>query len=237
LYVANPGPGDGSTCPTTSQGSLSIFDASQAFPDVPKLLATVCNVGLTPTPPATSPAYANVAPLPDGSRVYVISPEATTACGGNGNQVQVINTNTNTVVGCIAVGISPVAIASSSDSSKIYVVHLGQGLSGFVPPVWQANRAYNVGAQITDPNGFVQQVVTAGTSGSAQPVWATNVTGATLDGTISWGNIGPAWGTTIINTATNQAANEILPPYVDPNCFINSSSCVLMSPVTVVTGP
>jgi YVTN family beta-propeller protein len=180
-----------------------------------------------------------MAPLPGGSFVYVISTGATTGCSGESNsgQVQVINTNTNTVVNCITVGGSPVAIAPSSDSSKIYVVHQGPAIGGLAAPAWQANRAYGVGAQITDPNGNVQQVLVPGTSGSAQPVWATTVTSTTEDGTINWTDAGLSRGTTIINTATSQVVNDLLPPYVDPNCFTDDSSCVLMSPVTVVTGP
>jgi DNA-binding beta-propeller fold protein YncE len=78
-------------------------------------------VGVTGPPTLT--------PLADGSKVYVIS-AATTGCNSevDEGQVWVINTSNNTVVpasagGCISVGGTPVAIASSSDSSKVYVAH------------------------------------------------------------------------------------------------------------------
>jgi len=50
-------------------------------------------------------------------------------------------------------------------------------------PLWAANTAYPVGAQVVDSNGNLEIAVAAGTSGSAHPAWPTKP-GATLsDGT------------------------------------------------------
>jgi hypothetical protein len=56
---------------------------------------------------------------------------------------------------------------------------------------WQALTSYSLGAVIIDSNGNLQQVTTAGTSGSTQPVWNTSINGTTIDGTIVWTNLGP----------------------------------------------
>jgi hypothetical protein len=60
---------------------------------------------------------------------------------------------------------------------------------------WQANTAYSVGAVILDANGAIQQVQTAGTSGTtAQPAWNDTPGGTTNDAAIIWLNNGPwAW--------------------------------------------
>jgi YVTN family beta-propeller protein len=110
LYVTNPG-----------TNSVSIFDATPVLPNMPNALATVA-VGAQPVA---------LAPLSDGSRVYVVNTGATTGCSGETNmgQVSVINTTSNSVPasgGCISVGPSPVWIAASS-SSKIYVPHQAAG--------------------------------------------------------------------------------------------------------------
>jgi YVTN family beta-propeller protein len=107
LYVTNPG-----------TNSVSIFDATPVPPNVPNALATVA-VGAQPMA---------LAPLSDGSRVYVVDTGATTGCGGEASmgQVSVINATSNSVPasgGCITVGPSPVWIAASSSNFKVYVPH------------------------------------------------------------------------------------------------------------------
>lgn len=50
---------------------------------------------------------------------------------------------------------------------------------------WTATHAYSLGAQILDPAGHIQQVTTAGTSGSLIPTF--NDSGSTTtDGTVTW---------------------------------------------------
>jgi hypothetical protein len=69
------------------------------------------------------------------------------------------------------------------------------GLIAFDPGVaWQAKTPFTVGQFITDPNGNIQQVQTAGTSGSPQPTsWNTAFGKTTVDGSITWINNGLAW--------------------------------------------
>lgn len=55
---------------------------------------------------------------------------------------------------------------------------------------WIAHHAYTNGIEILDPNGNVQAVITAGTSGATQPVWSTIVNGQTPDGPVRWRNLG-----------------------------------------------
>jgi hypothetical protein len=59
---------------------------------------------------------------------------------------------------------------------------------------WFASAAYIAGQFAIDSNGTIQVVITAGTSGAANPAWNTAVAGTTTDGTVIWMNNGPwAW--------------------------------------------
>lgn len=79
---------------------------------------------------------------------------------------------------------------------------------------WVANTVYALGFQLVDSNGNIQQVTTAGTSGSAVPVWATSST--TTDGTtLVWtyqasaaGNAGTS-GTTVPVWAVDGATADV----------------------------
>jgi hypothetical protein len=53
------------------------------------------------------------------------------------------------------------------------------------PAAWVASHTYALGAQILDHSGHIQQVTTAGTSGSAAPGWNDNAS-TTTDGTAIW---------------------------------------------------
>jgi uncharacterized protein YegL len=55
---------------------------------------------------------------------------------------------------------------------------------------WMPNTNYALGDEITDPNGNIQRVTTAGTSGSSEPKWKLASEGQTKDGTITWRNTG-----------------------------------------------
>ena len=60
--------------------------------------------------------------------------------------------------------------------------------------VWAANTAFAAGQFITDPNGNIQLVSVAGTSGASQPTtWNTVYGGSTTDNGITWINNGLAW--------------------------------------------
>jgi hypothetical protein len=52
---------------------------------------------------------------------------------------------------------------------------------------WAASTVMSVGQQIKDSNGNVQEVTTAGTSGSgSHPTWGTNGGSTTTDNTVTW---------------------------------------------------
>ncbi|MGH9523366.1 MAG: hypothetical protein ACRD3E_12640, partial [Terriglobales bacterium] len=100
LYVAN-----------TGSNSISIFDAD---PQVPTLLRTV-TVGAGPV---------SIAPLLDGSRVYVANsgcadPISLTGC--TGNTVSVVDARSFTVSKTITVGSTPISLAASAESTKVVV--------------------------------------------------------------------------------------------------------------------
>jgi YVTN family beta-propeller protein len=223
LYVANPG-----------TGQVSVLDASGVLnssgtSNLPVLLANVAIPGgLGPVPVAlpgpTQPVLPDspptIAPLADGSRVYVLG-AATVGCKGEANegQVWVINTSNNAIpcntsqpnfgvacanVGaCISVGGNPVAIASSGDSTKVYVAH--QGAS-------------------TNPDG------------SAIPPGTTIISVANNSATYTDSNT----GNTVMNNVSAPNVLPNCPPVVssDPNCInptTGSATPVLMTPVFVTS--
>lgn len=51
---------------------------------------------------------------------------------------------------------------------------------------WAANTFYSIASVVIDSNGNLQQVTTAGTSGSGAPTWATVVGNTTTDNTVTW---------------------------------------------------
>jgi len=51
---------------------------------------------------------------------------------------------------------------------------------------WTANTAYALNTLIVDSNNNVQEVTTAGTSGSTAPTWSTTINATTADGTVTW---------------------------------------------------
>jgi hypothetical protein len=57
--------------------------------------------------------------------------------------------------------------------------------------VWRANFSYGLNAIIVDENGNVQQVTTAGTTGSTMPSFSSS---PTMDGSVVWTNQGPLAG-------------------------------------------
>lgn len=72
---------------------------------------------------------------------------------------------------------------------------MGLVLQWTSPVQWASTHTYSMGNQILDPAGHIQQVTSAGTSGSSTPVW--NDSGSTTtDGTVTWQdegyNPGPA---------------------------------------------
>ena len=54
--------------------------------------------------------------------------------------------------------------------------------------IWQPGTAYALGALVLDPNGGIQIVQTAGTSGATAPTWAATPGGLTTDNTVQWSN-------------------------------------------------
>jgi hypothetical protein len=51
---------------------------------------------------------------------------------------------------------------------------------------WAQDTFYSIAGAIIDPNGNLQQVTTAGTSGASAPAWSTVLNGSTTDGTVVW---------------------------------------------------
>jgi hypothetical protein len=59
---------------------------------------------------------------------------------------------------------------------------------------WQAGHAYSTGTIIIDSNSNRQLVIVAGTSGGVAPTWNRNQGQNTTDNTVTWKNLGSAYG-------------------------------------------
>lgn len=105
--------------PNTNTNNVTVYGATgQALTELSNSPVTV----------GTAPLA--VAPLPDGTRAYVVNSGDTTGCSGEANsgRVSVITAISNSV-SCVTVGQTPVWIAASSDGSKVYVPHQGVNLT------------------------------------------------------------------------------------------------------------
>lgn len=107
--------------------------------------------------------------------------------------------------------------------------HIGQVLPQLFDytALWQATHAYTISTYITDSNGNIQQLVTAGTSGASPPTWSTLLDGLTSDGSAVWENVGGSGAASIIlqsgkylSVATHQAT----PAEIQ---FVNAAGAVI----------
>ena len=58
---------------------------------------------------------------------------------------------------------------------------------GTAPAAWAASTAYTLGTVVTDSNGRLEEVSTAGTSSTGHPTWPTTPIGSTVtDGGVTW---------------------------------------------------
>lgn len=87
------------------------------------------------------------------------------------------------------------ALLGPDDQLPWAMLGLPVALIAFDPGVpWAATTAFTAGQFITDPNGNIQTVKTAGTSAASQPAkWNTVYGGTTTDGGVTWVNSGLAW--------------------------------------------
>ena len=86
---------------------------------------------------------------------------------------------------------------------------------------WATGTPYALGQYIVDPNGNIQVVTQAGTSGGSAPSWATAIGATTTDGTVQWtckGSsvanwvpIAPTTAPTVANTASGSAPSTVTP--------------------------
>jgi len=80
--------------------------------------------------------------------------------------------------------------------------------------VWRPSFSYGLNAIIVDSGGHVQQVTTAGTTGSGSPIFTHVTTSTTPDGSVVWTDEGPLSGTTFTwKNGTTYSLNAMI---VDP---------------------
>lgn len=84
----------------------------------------------------------------------------------------------------------------------------------YILPSWQQSHAYTVGQSVIpiSPNGYRYEVVTAGSSGSTQPVWGTVLNGTTNDGTVVWRLVAEDSPISEIKLATTQSGLNAATP-------------------------
>lgn len=74
------------------------------------------------------------------------------------------------------------------------------------PITWAASTAVTAGQSYVDGNNHLQEVTTAGTTGTSEPAWSTTG-GNTTDGTATWKDLGPPLGIQLGSGCTWQAAS------------------------------
>ena len=77
---------------------------------------------------------------------------------------------------------------STAFADTNYSISVSVELEASQYPLWAANTALTLGYTVIDPNGMIQQVTTAGTTGATEPTWSTGpaYNGTTTDGTVTW---------------------------------------------------
>jgi hypothetical protein len=101
-----------------------------------------------------------------------------------GNQVVSVQANTT----------SPAPTVPGTTVSYWVTVRISENTAAFFSAAggaWQASHVYALGAQIL-ANGYIQQVTTAGTSGSSAPSFPTSTGQTTTDHTVTWTTLNPA---------------------------------------------
>ena len=141
------------------------------------------------------------------------------ACGNlTGGQARTLYRLGFTATGQLSTSVAGPALAAAASSDCLSITEIFNGatdrifmsvpsagitdgcsgggcLMSFVVTAWNASTAYTVGQEILDGNGTIEEVATAGVSGSTQPVWP--AVGSTVtDGSVSWTNQGAFLGTT-----------------------------------------
>lgn len=132
----------------------------------------------------------------------------------NAESVKVIADTSDTVYDATGPSTKSVVYSKSPNSGQVYFQSVGNTLyfgDNFdqkkwvqSAEVWAPRQSFTVDQFIVDPNNNIQKVQSSGTSGAAQPMWATIVGATTGDGFVTWKNLGSAtqnWGITAPTTA------------------------------------
>ena len=170
---------------------------------------------------ATPPKYYNAvgaATFPSPGTVQFTFAIQVTDYAAYGMTIQEIGlfANTAAVMLPATAGFSYPVWAANSDQMIGNMVRdsSGRPFRSTTPPAWGANTAAIVGQLITDSNEDLQECTTAGTTGSAQPTWATLAGSATSDGSAIWtckglagytpvtGSGAPNWNTSSLGALT-----------------------------------
>lgn len=105
---------------------------------------------------------------------------------------------------------------------------------------WVASTPYAVGNFIVDPNGNLQLVTVAGTSGTVQPTWNMTLNGFTFDGGVTWENRGSAlenWGIvapTVPPTVSQQSLTGGFSTWVASSYYTTTGRDAFPSPLFVI---
>jgi hypothetical protein len=81
--------------------------------------------------------------------------------------------------------------SETADSANLW---LNQGPLANLTTPWQASHAYAAFGSIVDSNGFIQVVLSAGTSNGSPPFWSDAPNSSTIDGSVTWVAVGPTPG-------------------------------------------
>jgi DNA-binding beta-propeller fold protein YncE len=162
------------------QSSTSVLVVNQSVPganqeSLTKLTYSGTSIGSTSTISLPTGSVPNFAATTETSQVYVSMP------GYTPPSIAVVNTADNTIAETFQVGTSPVAIAETPDTTKLYVANYGDSTIGAYntkdrsarglssqptsPPIWLAARSDSQQVFVLEKNGTLAFLNTSTTAG------------------------------------------------------------------------
>jgi hypothetical protein len=130
----------------------------------------------------------------------------------------------------IFTGANHSALSSTTCGGQGVLAQLDTAAGYAAPPAWVAGHAYAANTQITDSNGNIEKVTTAGTSGGSAPTWNKTVDIAPTGDTITVG-ITAIQTTITVGSTTGISAND----YIQINSEIMQVTSVVPSTTLNVT--
>ena len=237
----NGKPGEGSTYGIGTLPNTEVFVPFVAASSI-VVQARQAGTGIIPAAHSAHLTWSGtLTPAPGGHHVFVMSvlcPEAQAGClpaveltAGPGDDTKPAWSPDGSTIAFVSNRATP---QNPSGKNQIYLI--GPSRLEIPRNTWAAATLYQLGWQVIDTAGNVEQVTVSGTSGSSQPAWPASVGGSVTDGTVTWTNEGlPAIATVISDGTANDDAPAWNPEFVAQHTT-QLNVQVTPVPVTVTAG-